>query len=171
MTLHVRIAMRPGGRKGARARTGVRRFGPSSLLRLVRAPLLRDAARALREIRRHGLETVRARAERRPLVRGDCAEVRRPCPWAGCRYHLGADVDEIGVLFEQKREIADPTASCALDVCEAHPRGLSLGEVGARMGLSRESARRIEAEALRKVRLRLGDDAWEAFLAGVEDGE
>ncbi|NOU27227.1 MAG: hypothetical protein HOO96_04900 [Polyangiaceae bacterium] len=72
-----------------------------------------------------------------PSTRGECMAGPRPCPWRACRYHLGES----------------PSDSCALDVAD---RGaLSLEEVGALFGLTRERIRQIEAKALAKVRVRL----------------
>jgi hypothetical protein len=36
--------------------------------------------------------------DERPLTRADCAGRPRPCPWVGCRFHLGIDVRETGTL-------------------------------------------------------------------------
>jgi len=32
--------------------------------------------------------------DRRPKTRADCIDGPRPCPWLGCRYHLGVEVEE-----------------------------------------------------------------------------
>ena len=98
-----------------------------------------------------------------PATRGECMAGARPCPWRSCRYHLAES----------------PSDSCALDAAD---RGaLSLEEVGALFGLTRERIRQIEAKALAKVRVRLavlakshdfGDDvaAWLRRRDGEGEG-
>ena len=67
-----------------------------------------------------------------PRTRGDCLAGPRPCPWTGCRYHLGP-----------ARE------SCALDL--AGRGGMTLDEIGALLGVTRERIRQIEGTALAKL--------------------
>lgn len=69
----------------------------------------------------------------RPVTRGDCVTVPRPCPWSECRYHLEAD----------------PDLSCALDV--ADEGGADLETVGRAVGFTRQRAQQIEELALRKM--------------------
>lgn len=55
--------------------------------------------------------------EARPRTRRDCADVPRPCPFVGCRYHLW--LDEAGEDGELRHHNCDPfdlEESCALDV-------------------------------------------------------
>ena len=70
----------------------------------------------------------------RPIVRGDCANVERPCPHIGCHYHL---------------ESNKTGESCALDVADKGEH--SLEEIGEIMGVTRERVRQIEANALFKL--------------------
>lgn len=57
-----------------------------------RLPIVGDGAIDEAEIRRA--------QKQRPKTRADCANVPRPCPWAGCRYHLAVDVRPTnGTLF------------------------------------------------------------------------
>ena len=99
----------------------------------------------------------------RPRVRGDCLpggpNADRPCPWAGCRYHLGLQVTEIGSLqvFEGWEDDGGP--SCALDVAE-HGEAHTLDEVGALLGVTRERARQEEVAALRAVQAAGGASSW-----------
>jgi len=37
-------------------------------------------------------------APRRPRTRAECEHGPRPCPWYGCKYHLGLDVEETGTI-------------------------------------------------------------------------
>lgn len=102
----------------------------------------------------------------RPRSRHECAEVSRPCPFVSCKYHLYLDVNpETGTLtlnfpHLEPHELAE---SCARDVAERYAEhgGLSLGEVGERMNLTRERVRQIEEVALAKMHQALrneGDD-------------
>lgn len=95
------------------------------------------------------------RVEPRPRTRGECAGGSRPCPWAGCRHHLGLDVSASGSLTFTRGLAADPAQmvpSCSLDVADegAH----SLEEIGDILNLSRERVRQIIDRALARRRLR-----------------
>lgn len=69
-----------------------------------------------------------------PVIRGDCINGPRPCPFVGCRFHLPPN---------RRGE------TCALDVAD---RGRhSSREVGAMMDLSRQQASRVERDALIKL--------------------
>lgn len=53
----------------------------------------------------------------RPKIRGDCVDGIRPCPWVGCPYHLGIDVNRSsGKITERPGWWDRPT--CALDVAD-----------------------------------------------------
>jgi hypothetical protein len=112
----------------------------------------------------------------RPTTRGQCGE-QRPCPFVGCRQNLflasvgdgsrperqtmrvsGAarmpadrwhpwlwSDSEIATSLESLRE------SCALDVTRDFPDGITLEEIGALLGITREAARLVERSALRKL--------------------
>jgi hypothetical protein len=85
----------------------------------------------------------------RPRVRADCEEVARPCPYVGCRHNLFLDVGKKTGAIKYNfpdREPEDMPAdqSCALDVVEYHPGGVSLEVVGDLMNLTRERTRQIE---------------------------
>lgn len=72
-----------------------------------------------------------------PIVRSDCEDYLRPCPWE-CRYRLSTDFK----------------TNCALDIADANPDGMTLEEVGELFNLTRERIRQIEAKALRTLEQR-----------------
>lgn len=115
-------------------------------------------------------------------------------PWVGCRHHLALEVSAAGSIalrsvpgvrgrriglpagrppgvvefafiervVDQLDELDESAATCALD--EADEGGLSLEEVGQRMGITRERVRQIEVSGLEKI----GVDSMAAFLATEE---
>lgn len=93
----------------------------------------------------------------RPRTRGDCVQGPRPCPWYGCRHHLGLEVNrDTGhlrvVLDPEQIELAPET--CSLDVADRAAQGeeVTLEEVGRLLGgVTRERVRQVEAQALRKL--------------------
>jgi hypothetical protein len=89
----------------------------------------------------------------RPRTRAECPDVR-PCPFVGCRYHLGAEVNPTGSLT--LRTDVEPTEmdpSCALDVADRGPH--TLAQVADAMGITRERVRQLEDRAIGKVRRHL----------------
>lgn len=89
----------------------------------------------------------------RPRNRSDCRDGLRPCPWVSCRYHLYLEVTDAGSI-----RVAHPEAepwemgtSCALDVADAEPDGVSLAAVGGLLALTRERVRQVEAGALDRL--------------------
>lgn len=96
--------------------------------------------------------------EQRPVTRGDCDNVARPCRWTECRYNLTPNVDTASGRRKALRIVG--TSSCALDV--ADEGGRTLEQVGEAMGLVRERVRQIEVQALAKLLRRgVGADAIE----------
>lgn len=90
-----------------------------------------------------------------PRTRGDCLpggrNAARPCPWLTCRANLAAE--------------GGTTESCALDVVDEYPGGLTHDAVGKLLGgLTRERVRQLEAAALAKVRKRAAGRAAHAGL-------
>jgi len=88
----------------------------------------------------------------RPMSRGDCAEMDRPCPFVGCKYHLYIDVHpvrgSIKVNFPDV-EVWEMTETCALDIADRG--GITLEEVGVIMNLTRERVRQLETQGLAKL--------------------
>lgn len=100
--------------------------------------------------------------ELRPRKRADCLSgginAQRPCPWYGCKYHLGLDInDETGSM--SVRPLDAMVHTCDLDVAEiggvpgsGQGAGISLEEAGEIMDLTRERMRQIEVRGLIKVK-------------------
>ena len=97
----------------------------------------------------------------RPRIRADCEKVQRPCPYVGCRYNLYLAITHQGSgsseqLSIQRRsgrriEPSEMKESCAIDVADRVSH-LDLDVIGEYMGFTRERARQIEADAIRKLR-------------------
>lgn len=93
---------------------------------------------------------------KRPRVRADClpggCNGARPCPWAGCAFHLALSVTDAGSLRLEHpgREVWELAETCALDVAERG--GATLEEVGDLVNLTRERVRQIEVRAARRLR-------------------
>ena len=86
----------------------------------------------------------------RPTKRGDCVDGPRPCPWFGCRYHLGLDVNVRSGNIAVDEDILDGKCeTCALDVAERGPS--TLQTVGDILKLTRERARQIEQSGVKRI--------------------
>lgn len=92
----------------------------------------------------------------RPITRGDCDDVVRPCPWFECRYHNArVDSDHRSDAPGRMRGVHvpalnDPQTSCALDIAERG--GVTLDEIADVLGITREGARLAEERALAHLR-------------------
>ena len=86
------------------------------------------------------------------VVREDCAQAERPCPFVSCKHHLYLDVSArtgaIKLNFPDL-EVWELTESCGLDVADRG--GTTLEEVGAIMNLTRERVRQVEVQGLAKL--------------------
>lgn len=116
----------------------------------------------------------------RPRTRADCKDGPRPCERFLCRQHLATDVLDNGTLTviggpklseaptdsEIERFVDAAIArtlrfgSCALDVVDRNPDGVTLREIGEMLDVSRERIRQLERKALKplgaRIRRRLG---------------
>jgi hypothetical protein len=102
--------------------------------------------------------------DRKPECWGDCAKMPRPCPFISCRYHFYLDVGRRGTLKvnalvrgieDIDRALRALPATCAIDVANQNPDGLTLEEIGALFGLTRERIRQVEVAALWSLTLAL----------------
>jgi len=87
----------------------------------------------------------------RPRRRSECKGGPRPCPFVGCRWHLYLEVRASGMIriVRPGLEPWELEESCALDAADRG--GLTLDEVGARLGVTRERVRQIEKRALERL--------------------
>jgi hypothetical protein len=83
----------------------------------------------------------------RPLVRGDCQDGPRPCPFVGCRMHLGSNVSRRGTL--QLMDLDEAGETCALDVADRGEH--SFKEIGALMHLTKQRVAQILETALARA--------------------
>lgn len=86
----------------------------------------------------------------RPKTRADCIDGPRPCPYIGCRHHLGSDVSRAGGLALYFDE--DPSEmkhSCVLDAASRGP--LREKTVAKILGISQARVAQLTATALRKM--------------------
>lgn len=100
----------------------------------------------------------------RPKTRADCIDGPRPCPYLGCRYHLGLDHrvqaqhgQGAGLLIlafgDDLNELRGVKHTCALDVAD---QGEHSGyQVADFLNISRQRGNQIEQGALRKLRVAL----------------
>ena len=84
-----------------------------------------------------------------PPRRADCPK-RRPCRRLRCRHHLLVEWTRGGNLKLRRPVALLDGYSCALDVAEEHPDGLTLEQVGGILNITRERCRQVELAARAK---------------------
>lgn len=106
--------------------------------------------RAPNPVRTHkGLPIV---VDGRELTRGRCKDGPRPCPQMECRHNLAADYTPATDTRQARLRLRLlQTNSCALDVADANPDGLSYSELGLLMGMTSRNVNYIVEAALRKI--------------------
>jgi hypothetical protein len=90
----------------------------------------------------------------RPMTRGECQNMERPCPFVSCKHHLYLDVNpETGSIKLNFPDLEpwELKESCALDVADRG--GITLEEVGEIMNLTRERIRQVEVRGLLKLKM------------------
>jgi hypothetical protein len=92
----------------------------------------------------------------RPIVRGDCSSIERPCVLVGCSHNLFLDVnEETGAIKfnhpDKEPGDIDPEWSCALDVADRGEQ--TRDDVGRSLNLVPERIRQIFRAALSKMHL------------------
>jgi hypothetical protein len=92
-----------------------------------------------------------------PATRDECRDGPRPCQAFLCVHHLWRQDEIAGRPWPDGRKPL-PTVtpwtseSCAMDIAERYPDGLSRAEVGKALGFCGERARQVEERALEKIR-------------------
>lgn len=99
-----------------------------------------------------------------PQTRADCLDgattsvakrnAGEACPHVRCRHHLHADMIGRGRHGAKRRTlhvVAHSKFSCALDIADANPGGLTFSEIGMVMGMHGERARQIYQEAQQRI--------------------
>lgn len=95
----------------------------------------------------------------RPVTRGECALVTRPCPFVSCKHHLYIDVNPKTGAIKMNFPDLEPDeleVTCALDVADL--AGSTLEEVAATLNITRERARQIEERVLVHLKVLMPDD-------------
>jgi len=87
-----------------------------------------------------------------PVLRAHCVNGPRPCPFVTCRHHLYLDVLPSGTVKLNFPDLEpwQMSPSCALDVAEDGDEK-TLQDVGRLMNVTRERARQMLDQSLRKL--------------------
>lgn len=108
---------------------------------------IRQIAQQKRRAALAGTKPVATKEHWRPKTRGDCVGLPRPCPYYGCRYHLGLDVTHAGsVRMPFGEALHAMTETCALDVADRGPHNLD--KLGIILSYNKERVRQVIVEAL-----------------------
>ena len=90
----------------------------------------------------------------RPVARGECKDMPRPCPFVSCKHHLYLDVNQETGSIKLNFPDIDPwemRETCSLDVADRG--GITLEEVGEILNLTRERIRQVEVRGLLKLKM------------------
>lgn len=95
----------------------------------------------------------------RPTERAECANVGRPCPYVGCRYHLYLEVhpQSGAIKVNASTEPWEIKRSCALDCADEGPATLET-IADAFGGVTPQCIQHILRRAVGKVRRALEDE-------------
>lgn len=86
------------------------------------------------------------------VTRDICRDGPRPCPYTQCRQHLASDYSGNSPKQQQRRAIVlGSSNTCALDVANANPDGLTYKDVGLLLGMTGERVRQIEKLVLSRI--------------------
>lgn len=86
------------------------------------------------------------------VTRDICRDGPRPCPYTQCRQHLASDYSGSSPKQQQRRAIVlGSSNTCALDVANANPDGLTYKDVGLLLGMTGERVRQIEKLVLSRI--------------------
>lgn len=94
----------------------------------------------------------------RPVIRAECEDGIRPCPFVGCRHNLYIEAKHTGSIrqnFDCEPWDVPPDKSCSLDLCNDKK---TMEEVGAILNITRERVRQIEEKTLAKLARKLLND-------------
>lgn len=114
----------------------------------------------------------------RPQTRADCLaggeNAERPCPFVGCRHHLGLHLTIRGLVRPVRPEVlagelGGLAETCSLDVAEAGTH--SLEECGQLLGCTRERVRQISNRGLGQFRRNAGPVALSELEDALRDRE
>jgi hypothetical protein len=103
----------------------------------------------------------------RPVLRAQCEDGVRPCPWVGCRYNMFLEVRPNGnIRFRTGSEdptSMDPRFSCVLDVADRVDEGddeAVYRELGEALGVHRSRVHQMVRDAAEAFRGALGTISW-----------
>ncbi len=109
-----------------------------------------------------------------PANRGECVNGPRPCPSVHCRHHLGPDDERRGKPHEGRsapKRVLQRAETCALDIADRYPDGLSRDAVATLLGVDPERVRQIEERGTLKYRAGLAmADATEEVRSKLPEG-
>lgn len=92
----------------------------------------------------------------RPRLRSECKDGPRPCPWLGCRHHLGNDEHDGIVRVDVSRLSNAALPTCSLDVAEGKiegvPQILDVEQIAGITGLWHTNVEEALASAEEKLR-------------------